>query len=78
MDILDSAVLHAIHEILDEKILEGAVQEALEKIRRSHGSFPDKRTAIQREISLIETRLMHLVEIIARGESSETVLLMFN
>jgi hypothetical protein len=73
MDVLDSAILHSLHEVLDGRILEEAVQRALEKIRTEETQFPDQELALNRELSLIETRLRHLVEAIARGQGSDSV-----
>ena len=73
MGALDSAVLHSIQEVLDERVLEQAVRLALEKIRAEQCKFPDHRIAIERELSLIETRLHHLVETIARGKGSDSI-----
>lgn len=74
-DILDSAILRAINDMLDEQVLEASVVTALERVREEQKKFPDQRVAIERELSLIQTRLHHLVEHIAKGpgrrESSE-------
>jgi hypothetical protein len=61
-DILDSAILHAMNEALDERVLEASVAAALEGIRSEQARFPDQRVALERELSLIQTRLQ-IVEI---------------
>jgi hypothetical protein len=53
MDILDSALLHSVREVLDEQILEEALQRALHKIDAEEAQFPGRRLAIERELSLI-------------------------
>lgn len=73
-DILDSAILHAMNEALDERVLEASVVRALEQIRNDQEKFPDQRISIERELSLIQTRLHHLVEIIANGKSTDSVI----
>ena len=73
-DILDSAILHAMSEAIDERVLERSVAAAIERIRSEQEKFPDQRTALERELSLIQTRLHHLVEIIANGKSTESVI----
>ena len=73
-DILDSAILHAMNEALDERVLEASVAAALERIRNEQEKFPDQRVALERELSLIQTRLHHLVEAIANGKSTESVI----
>jgi site-specific DNA recombinase len=72
-DILDSAILHAMNEAIDERVLEASVVEAIERIRAEQGKFPDQRLVLERELSLIETRLHHLIEHIANGNGSEFV-----
>ncbi|MDE3242652.1 MAG: hypothetical protein KGO52_08060 [Nitrospirota bacterium] len=49
------------------------MRRALEKIRSERIQFPDRRVAIERELSLIETRLHHLVEAVAQGKGTDFV-----
>ena len=72
-DILDSAILHAINDVLDEQVLEASVAKALERVRNEQKKFPDQRVAIERELSLIQTRLHHLVEHIANGRATDAI-----
>ena len=72
-DILDSAILHAMNEALDERVLEASVTAALERIRNEQEKFPDQRLALERELSLIETQLHYLVQAIASGRSTGKV-----
>ena len=72
-DILDSAILHAMTEVLDERVLEASVTAALERIKNEREKFPDQRLALERDLLLIETRLHHLVEAIACGRSTDKV-----
>jgi hypothetical protein len=71
---MDSAILHAMNEALDERVLEASVVKALERIRNNQEKFPDQRISIERELSLIQTRLHHLVESIANGKSTDAVI----
>ena len=73
-DILDSAILHAMSEAIDERVLERSVAAAIERIRSEQEKFPDHRIALERELSLIQTRLHHLVEIIANDKSTDSVI----
>ena len=72
-DILDSAILHAMNEVLDERVLEASVTAALDRIRNEQEKFPDQRLALEGELSLIQTRLHCLVEAIASGRSTGKV-----
>ncbi len=72
-DIMDSALLHALNRVLDEKMLEEAVVRALAEIRAGQTTFPDQRLATERTLSLIETRLRHLVEAIATGKATDAI-----
>ena len=71
--VLDSAVLHALNAALDERLLAEAVQRALMEIRSGQAKFPDEQLAAERQLSLIEARLRHLVEAIATGKATEAV-----
>ena len=73
-DILDSAILHAMNEALDERVLEASVAAALERIRSEQEKFPDQHVGLERELSLIQTRLHHLVELIANGRGTDSVI----
>lgn len=70
---LDSALLHGLNAALDERLIAAAVQRALADIRAGQTKFPDQRLAIERELSLVEARLRHLVEAVATGRSSDVV-----
>lgn len=72
-DLLDSAILHAMNDALDERVLEASVEAALERIRKEQESFPDQRVGLERELSLIQARLHHLVELIANGRGTDAV-----
>jgi site-specific DNA recombinase len=70
---LDSALLHALNAVLDESMIAEAVKRALAEIRAGQTKFPDQRLAIERQLSLVEARIRHLVEAIATGRASEAV-----
>ncbi len=46
--LLDQAVLSAIAEVLDERLVEAAVERALERHRNGQEDHLDRRTAIER------------------------------
>jgi len=48
--------------------------EDLDRIRNEQEKFPDQRVALEGELSLIQTRLHHLVETIANGKSTDSVI----
>ena len=58
-----------MQEALDERILEASVAAALDRLRKEQAQLPDKRTALERELSLIETRLP-FVEFLMEGKAS--------
>ncbi len=62
-----------MNEALDERVLEASVAAALERIRNEQKKFPDQRGALERELSLIQTRLHHLVELVANGKGTDSV-----
>ncbi|MGZ8422638.1 MAG: zinc ribbon domain-containing protein [Nitrospira sp.] len=73
-DVLDKVLLQSISDILDQKIMEAAVESALAKIRSGEQHLLDRRTAIERELSLIESYEKNLVDAIAKGENMDPLL----
>jgi len=73
-DYLDRLVLQALHEALTEEMLKVAVEKALAKLRTGEGAKLDRRTQIQRELSLIEAHERNLVDAIAKGQSMDPLL----
>lgn len=72
-DILDSAILHAMNEAIDQRVLEASVAQALALLRAQQTQLPDRRLAIERELALVQTRIHHLVEAIANKGGSEEI-----
>jgi DNA invertase Pin-like site-specific DNA recombinase len=70
---LDSALLHGLRAVLDDQIVAEAVRRALVEIRAGHTTFPTQRVALERQLSLVEARLRHLVELAATGRMTDTV-----
>jgi site-specific DNA recombinase len=73
-ELLDAAVLNAMNEAIDGRVISASIGRALEKIKAQQVHFPDRRSAVVRELSQIETRLQHLVELIATGQGTPTVI----
>ena len=46
LDTRDSAILHAMNQTFDEKVLEDSVVMALEQIRKEETNFPKKRVTL--------------------------------
>ena len=59
---------------LDERVLEAAVAAALERIRTEQAHFQEQSPGDRTGLSLIETRLHHLIELIANGGRTDAVL----
>jgi site-specific DNA recombinase len=73
-DILDSTVIQAINEVLDERIVEAAVSKALEHLRSGQERDLDRRSQIERELSLIEHRIQRTVDAIATAGAMDELL----
>ena len=73
-DLLDQVVLKALSDVLDEKLLEEAVERALEKLRSGQDQRLSHQSTIERELSLIEACEKHLVDAIARGDNMDPLL----
>jgi Recombinase zinc beta ribbon domain len=68
-ELLDRAVISGINRVLDERVLELAVEKELARLRSGQMEQLDRRTQITRELSLIEARIKRLVEAITRGDA---------
>ncbi len=72
-EVLDSAILHALNDAIDERLLEASVVSALNRIRAEQDSFPDQRLRIQRELSLIEARCRRLLDLMGDGKGNQGI-----
>jgi hypothetical protein len=72
-NLLDSAVLTAMNEAIDGRVISASIARALEKLHAQQAHSPDRRSAVIRELSLLETRLQHLMELIASGHGTPTI-----
>lgn len=70
---LDQIVLKSLHEALTEEMLKVAVEKALAKHRAGEGAKIDRRTSIERELSLIAAKKEHLVDAIAAGDKDPAI-----
>jgi len=71
--VLDSAILHAVSDVLDERVLSRSVDKALAKLRAGTGGHGDRRSRIERELALIESRLGRLLKAIMEGGPLDTL-----
>ena len=71
---LDQIVLKSLHEALTEEMIKAAVEKALAKHRAGEGAKLDRRTSIERELSLIEAYEKNLVDAIAKGQPMDPLL----
>src|SRR5262249_34857156 len=71
---LDQVLLAAIAEVLDARLLEEAMQRAVQRLRAGQERHLDRRTQIERELSLIEATEARLVDGIARGDAMDPLL----
>ena len=70
---LDQIVLKSLHEALTEDMVKVAVDKALAKHRAGEGAKLDRRTSIERELSLIAAKKEHLVDAIAAGDKDPAI-----
>lgn len=73
-DRIDKALLQAVGEALDERILGLAVEKALQLLLSSKTDQLTRRQAIERELSLIEVHEQNLVEAITKGQQMEPLI----
>ena len=72
-EFLDQIVLKSLHEALTENMVKVAVEKALAKHRAGEGAKLDRRTSIERELSLIAAKQEHLVDSIAAGDKNRMI-----
>src|SRR5262249_43598284 len=70
-ELLDDAVIAAINRVLDDRVVELAVDKELARLRSGREDQLDRRTQVTRELSLIEAREQRLVEAIKGGDAVE-------
>jgi hypothetical protein len=73
-EILETAFLDALHAVLDQRIIEDAVREALVRLRRDGDQRLGQRGALERERSLVEARTRHLLEAVKAGYATTALL----
>jgi hypothetical protein len=72
-EFLDQIVLKSLHEALTEEMVKVAVDKALAKHRAGEGAKLDRRTSLERELSLIAAKKEHLVDSIAAGDNDPAI-----
>lgn len=70
---LDQIVLKSLRETLTEEMVKVAVEKALAKHRTGEGAKLDRRTSIERELSLIVAKKEHLVDAIAASDKDQAI-----
>ena len=70
---LDQIVLKSIQEALTEDMVKIAVDKALAKHRAGESSKLERRTSMERELSLIAAKKGHLVDSIAAGDKNRAI-----
>lgn len=73
-EVLDQIVLKALHDVIQEDMIKVAVEKALARHRAGEGKQLDRRTEIERELSLIAAKQSHLVDAIAAGDKNRSIL----
>jgi DNA invertase Pin-like site-specific DNA recombinase len=73
-EVLDQMVLKSLEEALTEDMIKAAVARALETHRAGAGAQLDRRTAIERELSLIDAYEKNLVDAIGKGQPMDPLL----
>src|SRR5437016_607177 len=63
-DLLDHAVLKAIDDVLDQRIVEAAVEQALERLLTGQERHRDRRIQIERELISIDQRVQRGLDLL--------------
>jgi hypothetical protein len=72
--ILDHAVLDALASALDERLIARSVDLALSRLRSGREQALDRRSHIERELSLIEAKIHNLGDAIGAGRATDMLL----
>ena len=72
-EILDHVILKAINEVLDKQLMEEMVDKALAQLRSGKTEGIDRQGAIEKELSLLETKVQRIIDAIADGEPHESL-----
>ena len=70
-EVLDEALIGTIRNVLDARVIDAAVEEALRQLRAGQEPQRDRRGQIEQELSVIDARKARLAEAIARGDGME-------
>ena len=73
-DRLETAFLAALHAVLDARMIEDAVREALTRLRQEDAGRGDRQATLIRERSLVEARVRHLLDAVTRGHATDALL----
>ena len=73
-DRLDQAVLHAIADMLNEDMLQAAVERALTQLRAGQERDVRRKSEIECQLSQVETHISNMVEAIKRARATESLL----
>jgi site-specific DNA recombinase len=71
---IERAFLDALAAVLDQRMMEEAVREALVRLRRDGDQRLDRRGGLERERSLVEARTRHILEAVKAGYATTPVL----
>ncbi|MBA2486683.1 MAG: recombinase family protein [Nitrospira sp.] len=74
-EMLDQVLLRSLANVLHEQVIDQAIEQTLIQLRSQHHSQLDRRTHIERELSLIEAIKVRLVNAIKKGEGAVEPLL---
>ena len=66
-DIVNRALLGSIAEVLDARILDRAVDKALARLRSGREKHLERRTQVERELSLLVAKMDRLMDALAEG-----------
>ena len=69
-EVLDQAVLAALAELLDERLVDAAVDRAVERLRAGQSRHLGRRGEVERELSLLEYRLRRGYDTLLDGDGA--------
>ncbi|WP_376753431.1 zinc ribbon domain-containing protein [Candidatus Nitrospira allomarina] len=72
-EILDRVILNAINQVLDEQLIKDVVDKALTQLRSGKTEGADRQGTLEKELSLLETKVQRIIDAIAAGQPHESL-----
>src|SRR5262249_723968 len=77
-EVLDHAILHAISDVLDARILDAAADKAMAELRAGHEHHVGRQAEIEKELTLISARMERALDALLNGGPKDELIARLN